>query len=128
MANILKRQGKRGTSYKVQIRLQGISKTETFTTLADARKWATIEERKIQANRAPLSVYRDHTVGELIDRYVRDVIPQKKSQHIPKQQLEWWKSKIGILNISELRLGCLKVASEAQFSCPEFGPRSQPTV
>ena len=26
------------------------------------------------------------------------------------------------------QLGCLKMATEAQFCCPGFGPRSQPTV
>jgi hypothetical protein len=27
----------------------------------------------------------------------------------------------------ESALGCLKMASRARFSCPEFGPRSRPT-
>ena len=103
MANILKRVGKKGVSYKVQIRIKGISKTETFSTLADAKKWASIEEGKIQSSRSPLSTYTDHKAGEMIDRYIRDVLPQKKSHKIQHPQILWWRTKIGHLNISELR-------------------------
>jgi hypothetical protein len=60
VANILKRVGQNGrVSYKAQIRLKGISRTETFATLADAKKWASIEEGLIQSSRSPLSSYRD---------------------------------------------------------------------
>ena len=40
-----------------------------------------------------------HTLGELIDRYIKDVLPNKtknkKMVRVQKQQLEWWKGKIG---------------------------------
>ena len=102
MANITKRTGKRGISYKVQIRLRGVSRTETFGSLAEAKRWASIEEGKIRSSRSPLAVYQDHTVGDLIDKYITSVLPKKKCAHIQKPQLEWWKSKIGHLNISEV--------------------------
>ena len=104
MANILKRVGQNGrVSYKVQIRLKGISRTETFATLADAKKWASIEEGLIQSSRSPLSSYRDYKVGEIVNRYVREVLPKQKSRNTRGPQLEWWKSRIGHLKISEVR-------------------------
>ena len=42
---------------------------------------------------------------------------------------QYWKKGIGSAAVKTLTdIGCLKVAAEAQFSCPEFGPRAYPTV
>ncbi len=42
------------------------------------------------------------TVGELIDRYIEEVIPTKKSGQVQIQQLRRWKEQLGDLRLSEL--------------------------
>ncbi|HSX38651.1 MAG TPA: hypothetical protein VLE95_07470 [Chlamydiales bacterium] len=38
---------------------------------------------------------KKHTVGEMIDRYMRDVLPKKKEAKRQGPQLLWWKKQIG---------------------------------
>lgn len=46
---------------------------------------------------------RKHTLGELIDRYVKQVLPRKpKSQEKQRSQLVWWKEKIGDYLLSDV--------------------------
>lgn len=57
-----------------------------------------------------ISEAKRRTIAELIDRYVREVIPQKKhsSQGTQKAQLLWWKAQIGaylLCNVTPALLG-----------------------
>jgi len=37
-----------------------------------------------------------HTLGDLVDRYIKDVLPLKpKNASNDKQHLLWWKTKLG---------------------------------
>jgi len=58
--------------------------------MREGRYFKTIEARK-------------HTLGDLIDRYIRDVLPSKpKSYNKQKIQLEWWKNHLGHQLLSAL--------------------------
>lgn len=99
MANIEKRYSKTGIpSYRVQIRLKGHPmQNATFASKTDGKKWAQQTEAAIREGRHfKTTEAKKHTLAELIDRYIKDVLPTKPKQagH-QKQQLEWWKSKIG---------------------------------
>lgn len=68
-------------TFKVQIRKVGIPAiTKTYKTKADAQKWARLIEseldRGIFINRQEADKV---TVGELIDRYIQEVTPLKRS-------------------------------------------------
>ena len=99
MASIEKRVSSEGkVSYRVKIRLKGYpTQTTTFERLTDARNWEKITEAAIKEGRHFKTIEaKKHTAGELIDRYIREVLPSKpKVQKEQKQQLQWWKSKIG---------------------------------
>jgi integrase len=100
MATITKRTDSTGaTSYRVEIRLKGATRqSETFTRLTDARRWAQATEAAIREGRHFGTVEaKRHTVGDLIDRYTRDVLPGKKAktQAPQAQQLAWWRARIG---------------------------------
>ena len=45
-----------------------------------------------------------HTIGELLDRYMGEVLPLKKASTIPTQraQLLWWKRQLGQWQVSEI--------------------------
>ena len=100
MANIQERVNSKGkTVYRVQVRLKGApGQTATFSRLTDAKKWATSTEADIRAGRYfKHAEAKRHTVGEMIDRYIRDVLPSKGAWCLKAQayQLEWWKARLG---------------------------------
>ncbi|EXJ16003.1 tyrosine-type recombinase/integrase [Imhoffiella purpurea] len=100
MATIEKRTDNKGsTTYRVKVRLRGYpSQTATFDRLSKAKDWAKSTEAAIKEGRHFKSTEaKKHTLGDLVERYVRDVLPHKSesSRSHQKQQLGWWKNQIG---------------------------------
>jgi integrase len=106
MAVIEKRKTKDGKEqYRVKIRLRGFPpQTATFTRAADAKRWAQQTEAAIREGRHfKTTEAKKHTLGQLIDRYIRDVLPQKKkSQKKQTAQLQWWKEVIGSYLLADI--------------------------
>ena len=104
MAWIQKVEGKRGVRWKAVVRRRGYPPTsETFDRKTDAEKWARGIEAKIEAGKfRDESQARRHTVGELIDRYIAEIIPNKRNGKGQAHQLELWKGELGDLRLSEL--------------------------
>ena len=106
MANIEKRTTSDGaTSYRVKVRLKGYpTQSATFERLTDAKKWASSTESAIKEGRHfKTSEAKRHTLAELIDRYIRDVMPSKpKSAADQTQQLEWWRDQMGSYALSDI--------------------------
>lgn len=100
MASIQERRSKDGkTTFRVQVRLKGHpQETATFERKTDAKKWAQQTEAAIREGRYfKTTEAKRHTFGEMVDRYIRDVLPKKNqsSQHSQKSQLHWWKNQLG---------------------------------
>ncbi len=106
MANIEKRTGKDGkTSYRVKVRMKGHkSQSATFDRLTDGKKWASDIESDIRHGRHFKTVEaKKHTVKDMIDRYIKDVLPGKpKNARNQQLQLEWWKNQIGEKNLADV--------------------------
>jgi integrase len=106
MATIEKRTTDTGeTSYRVKIRLKGYpAQTATFKRLTDAKKWTQDTESAIREGRHfKTAEAKKHTLADLVDRYIKDVLPTKPKQaEKQKQQLEWWKDKMGIYLLSDI--------------------------
>ena len=106
MANIEKRIAKdRGISYRAKVRLKGYpAQSATFERLTDARRWVQDTETAIRDGRHfKTTEAKRHTLGELIDRYVREVMPTKpKSEHQQTPQLEWWKAELGDYSLADI--------------------------
>ena len=106
MASIEKRTTSDGkTSYRVKVRLKGYPvQTGTFERLTDAKKWASSTESAIKEGRHfKTSEAKRHTLAELIDRYIRDVLPSKPKD-MKKQQalLGWWRDQMGSYTLSDV--------------------------
>ena len=106
MASIEKRTTDSGdTSYRVKIRLKGYpTQTATFNRLTDAKKWVTVTEAAIKEGRHfKTTEAKKHTLGDLVDRYIKDVLPTKPKQ-APAQrpQLERWKAEIGNYALADI--------------------------
>lgn len=103
MASIKKRVSNGKTSYQVTIRRKGApTQCGTFSSLTKAKEFVYRTEIAIKEGRY-LKNSKKRTVGNLIDRYIRDVLPQKpKSESRQRAQLIWWKEKIGDVPLTEV--------------------------
>ncbi len=107
MAAIEKRTAANGTvTYRVKIRLKGHAPdTKSFERLTDAKIWAASTESAIREGRYRKDAEAQrHTFAEMIERYLRDVLPLKSAASIYTQtiQLNWWKERIGHLAIADV--------------------------
>ncbi|HDZ79362.1 MAG TPA: site-specific integrase [Gammaproteobacteria bacterium] len=106
MASIRKRTRKDGTtSYLVEIRMKGHPpQRATFARLTDARKWEQDTESAIRGNRYfKTREAQKHTLADMVDRYIKDVLPTKPKQiRVQKGQLEWFKDEIGANTLADV--------------------------
>ena len=107
MATITERIAQDGSkSYRVEVRLKGSPRiSETFTRLTDARRWASATETAILEGRHFGTVEaKRRTLGEAIDRYIRDILPTKEASTARDQlrQLAWWKKRLGAKTLFEI--------------------------
>ena len=105
MATIEERRSKDGKiTYRVKIRLKGFPpQSASFSRKTDAKKWAQDVESAIRDGRYfKTTEARKHTVADMIDRYIRDVLPTKpRSERDQKRQLMWWKTEIGHYTLAD---------------------------
>ena len=105
MAAIEKRTTGRGeVTYRVKIRLRGHpTVSATFPRKTDARRWAAQTEAAIREGRYfHTAESQRHTLTELIDRYVREVLPSKRSGRDQARQLAWWRDQLGDRLLSDI--------------------------
>jgi integrase len=105
MANIEKRVSDKGVvTFRAKVRLKGIpAQSATFKRLTDARKWAQQTESAIQEGRHfKTSEAKRHTFGELVDRYMRDILPAKKDAQNRATHFVWWKEELGDFSLAEV--------------------------
>jgi integrase len=99
MATIEKRVSSDGKiSYRAKVRRKGFPVlSETFERKTDANRWVQDTESAIRNNRHfKTSEAKRHTLTELVDRYISEVLPSKpKNERDQVRQLNWWKSAIG---------------------------------
>jgi integrase len=103
---IYERIGKDGKkTYQVIVRLaRHAPQSETFHRLTDARKWQENTKAAIREGRYfKTAEAKKHTLGQLVDRYIRDVFPTKEKSRVKQTaQLLWWKGQIGALSLADI--------------------------
>ncbi len=135
MATIQKRQNKNKTfSYRVMIRQSDgyPASYKTFPTKQEAKDWAKQEEtQRRQGAYFPEQTRAKHTLNELIDQYIKIILPTKpKNAADTKRHLNWWSSKIGkfaVQNITSEVIANLKIELSEGLT-PKGNKRSNGTV
>lgn len=107
MATIKERTSKDGSiRYTVEVRLKGYPRqTATFKRKTDARKWIQDTESAIREGRHfKTAEAKRHTLAELVDRYINDVLPNKSATLRRDQttQLNWFKDEIGAHTLADI--------------------------
>ena len=107
MATIERRTGKDGhLVYRVKVRRRGTPpQTATFTKLAEARKWAQVTEgAALEGRHFPTAEAKRHTLADLIERYIRDVLPHKRTapEDSRERTLRWWQAQLGHCLLADL--------------------------
>jgi integrase len=106
VAVIQERKDKSGKiKYRALVRLKGYPpQSATFGRRTDAKKWAQDTESAIRHGRYfPSQESRKHTLADLIDRYIAQVLPHKpKMIKQQKSQLIWWKEQLGHYLLAEV--------------------------
>lgn len=104
--NVEKRVSSSGKiSYRARIELKGYKRlSATFASKTKAKLWKQQTEAAMREGRYFKTIEsRKHTLGDLVDRYIRDVLPTKaKSYKKQKAQLQWWKDQLGHRLLSDL--------------------------
>ena len=99
MATIERRTSHGQTVYYAKVRRKGYaSQSATFLRLSEARKWVQTTEAAILEGRYfPSAEAKRHTLADLIDHYITDILPQKRPSTVPDQirQPRWWKAQLG---------------------------------
>jgi len=106
MAYVQERKGKRGSSWRVQVRVKGRPvQTETFDRKTDAVRWAQQIEADLRAGRhLPVAEARRRTLSELIAAYRRSILPQYGPGERKRRasKLDWWDRRLGAWFLSDL--------------------------
>ena len=106
MASIEIRSNDQGVKhYRAKIRLKGHATAHaTFARLTDAKRWVQATEAAIREGRHfKTSEAKRHTIGDMVDRYLKEVAPQRpKNIANTTRHLLWWKLKIGSLVLSDV--------------------------
>jgi len=103
MATVRTRIGPKGTRYMAVVRREGQSRTATFRTKSEAKKWAGITEAAItQGKHLPSPEAKRRTVRDLLERYKRSEIPKKRDQASPTRYANFWIERIGDLRLARL--------------------------
>lgn len=99
MATIDRRRTDKGElRYRARVRLRGHRiATATFARKADAVRWAGDAAAAIREGRYfKTAEAKKHTLAELVDRYLADVLPTKRTGHQKTAaMLSWWRDQLG---------------------------------
>ena len=106
MANVEKRTSKDGSiTYRVKVRLKGFpAQHATFKRLTDANRWIQQIESAIREGRHfKTTEAKRRTLGEMIDRYIKDILPHKPKNLTNRTlHLKWWKEALGQYALADI--------------------------
>ncbi len=93
---------KRGNRINVQIRKKGYPLvSKSFVSLTVAKKWAVVTEADMERC-LHVVIPDDTTVGDLLNRYDREVLPTHKGQQAEKYRLGNLKRHFGDMRVTDL--------------------------
>jgi integrase len=132
MATITERKTENGERrYQVKVRLKGYpAQAATFHRKKEAERWAQSTEAALRERRYFKAAEAERrTVRETIDRYVKEILPAKRSGRSQRAQLLWWQEELGHLSLADLTPALIAECRErlARGETPSGKPASPAT-
>jgi integrase len=94
---------RRGTKWQAQVRKIGAAaQSRSFPTKAAAKRWATRIESEIDSGRASGGTVATGTLGELIERYEREIEPIRPIGRTKHAALQSFKRELGTIRLRDL--------------------------
>ena len=134
MANITERTLKDGTKrYTVIVRIKGCdTRTKTFRRKTDANNWVSKIETSIRDGvQLTTRIALKKTLGDAIDRYILEVLPEKPSlEKDQTTQLNWFKAELGLIALGNVTTPLIaQCRDKLSVEAGQYGkPRSPATV
>ncbi len=102
-----------GLSYRVRVKYRGRVLSSTHRDRAKAERWAAERGALIRDDfHFAGESNRRRLLGDVIDRYVEHVLPQKRDRANPKRQLRWWKRRLGTLSVQDVTRADIALARD----------------
>jgi integrase len=106
MATINVHQAKDGTkTFRVRIRRKGEpTQTASFSSLKDAKRYATMIEGQMLAGKHFPAKKPTHTLSELLERYTQEIMPRKapETQRSHRAAVVFWQERLGHKRLVDL--------------------------
>lgn len=107
MATIQERVGKKGTSYRVMVRVKGLpDQWKTFSRRTDAKMWAQQMEAAARKGEFQnvIKTAGKKTLADVITRYRKEILPRKGegTQRAENAHLDFWGSAFGQYALSNI--------------------------
>lgn len=132
MARVEKRRLQDGTlRYKAIIRRKGAPmKTRTFRTQAQAQNWAKrIEVDLLDGRALPSGESEKRTVSDLVERYTKEVLPQKPRSSVKQTpQIQWWGRELGSVRLRKVTPSLIAEKRDHLARERESGKRRKPAT
>ena len=135
MSWISERKKKDGTiQYKAVVRVKGYpTRSSTFTRKTDAVKWAKqIEVQMEEGRHSKDGDSRYRTFGDMIDRYIRDVVPVRHGRPLARSailcHLRWWKEHLGSALLTDVSAPRIVEMRDRLLTSPAVDRRGNPYV
>ncbi|HRD55195.1 MAG TPA: hypothetical protein PLC42_02245 [Parachlamydiaceae bacterium] len=96
-------EGIKRSHYRVQIRLKGCPHlSKNFDLFEDAKQWKRKKIAALQSSHPyETTEMRRLTVGDLIDRFIKDDLKKLRNHRTIIGHLNWWKKEIGYIILSQ---------------------------
>lgn len=115
MANI----EQRGNRYRVSICVQGIRRSNTLDTEAEAKRWAKIETAAILTGKAEAKTIKKHTLKDVLLRFESDELPKRKSERAEGNRIKWLLDNLPFVNKVVARLTTDDFHDWIEYRCQE---------
>lgn len=126
MATIRERISQKGKkTYYAEVRMKGYPpQRKTFSRKTDAQIWIGQLESDMRLKKnVKVDEGVNHTVSDLIDRYIEYELPHRKSDIEKfKRQLAWWKKEIGAYFLSSVTVAMLSECRDKLSITPKKVP------
>ena len=115
-----------GVSFRARVKYRGRILSSTHRDRAKAERWAAEKGAEIRDDvHFAGTASRRRAMGDLIERYIKHVLPQKRDASNQKRQLLWWKQRLGSMQVGSITRATITECRDELQAPPSGGSRAR---